>query len=64
MQWIKCSDKLPSGPYRVLVNPRKGGMAVAEYHKEIKYWCDVDGGYYSPLNITHWMPLPEPPEGE
>lgn len=62
MKWIKSSDELPRGPYRVLVNLRKGGMAVADYFAEIEHWCDVDGGYYSPESITYWMPLPEPPE--
>lgn len=41
---------------------RKGGMtAVAIYfpHQEAE-WCCVDGMHL--LNVTHWMPLPEPPK--
>lgn len=28
------------------------------------YKYDGEYGYYEVTNISHWMPLPEPPEGE
>ena len=28
------------------------------------YGYDSEYGYYEETDITHWMPMPEPPEGE
>ncbi len=62
-KWISVDDKLPEDYVFVLVVAEnwKRVVAVALY---------VDHKFYTqaaentPMNITHWMPLPEPPEGE
>ncbi|HAV9204068.1 TPA: DUF551 domain-containing protein [Escherichia coli] len=61
--WISCSERMPKGYADVLVTDGE--------HVEVKWWDE--SGYWNSwteLNsdifadeITHWMPLPEPPQG-
>lgn len=61
-EWISVEDRLPKGYDDVLIWARN-------YHGFWKIVID----YYLPdaqafnrfreANVTHWMPLPEPPEG-
>ena len=63
-EWISVKDRLPEEDYTfvlVLVETWKRTVGVALY---------AEHGFYNPLaadvqmNVTHWMPLPEPPKGE
>jgi hypothetical protein len=57
MEWISVDDRLPEEYTYVAVQLLNGS-------------CDVDIanygqlGFYSQCDITHWMPLPEPPQPE
>lgn len=60
-EWISVNDKLPNrdGFYLVLENVNQ----VAGYY----HWCrefgwNTDGGRINIQTVTHWMPLPTPPE--
>lgn len=62
-RWIPVSERLPKrdGFYLVLENVNQ----VAGYY----HWCkqfgwNTDGGRINIQSVTHWMPLPEPPEGD
>ena len=61
-EWISVKDRLPKIDEEVLVcftdgfNQIKFGVA---WTISIDGWSGYFGG-----NITHWMPLPEPPEVE
>ena len=58
--WIKCGDRMPEENIRVLTYA-EGRIEIAQrdemgwYSSEL--WFDFD-------EVTHWMPLPEPPEVE
>ena len=61
-RWIPVSERLPEGD-AVLVYRERGKSNI-----DID-WTFIEGGreywYNSGLdNVTHWMPLPEPPEVE
>lgn len=55
--WIKCSERLPKSNTRVLICSRDKEVGVALYQELI-------GFGYIPLygEVTHWKPLPQPPE--
>ena len=57
-EWISVKDRLPNVHQRVLVYCQS---KTIEKHVTA---CMYMGGYFSRKvrNVTHWMPLPEPPE--
>lgn len=58
-RWIPCSERLPDmpGDYQVCTkNEYYGTKNVSKRYFNGDYWS----GRWT--NITHWMPLPEPPE--
>lgn len=62
-EWIPVKDRLPeSGKEGVLIALRWGAVDIG--------WCE-DGRWssefineYEDGEVTHWMPLPQPPKGE
>lgn len=64
-EWISVEDRLPSESVSVAVYIKEGNGA---------YWIQtaylnggkwrIPGEYVVDRNITHWMPLPEPPKEE
>lgn len=63
--WHSVEDGLPDKNGRYLVFDTENGVQSALYVKqrktsewtdELEEWCDFD--------VTHWMPLPEPPKEE
>ena len=58
--WISVKDRLPD---------KKGDYLIYNTDGIVwPYWYDGDGWYdtlgYLTQRVTHWMPLPEPPEVE
>lgn len=57
--WISVKDRLPKPQTEVLAF-RRGIMYLAWYDNEIGRWASNEWGFLDA--VTHWMPLPEPPE--
>ena len=59
-KWVPVTERLPDEKQRVLVRCKIVGT-TAGWRLWGKWMTDMgDGGG----EITHWMPLPEPPEGD
>lgn len=61
-EWISVKDRLPKSRFVVLAYEKPlNSINMSFYEKNSESWIDCDSGYY--LNsVTHWMPLPNPPE--
>ena len=66
-QWIPCSERLPEDdtPCLITITPDFGCMPfvmAAYYDFDGKVWGynDDDGWMHRIVNVTAWMPLPEP----
>lgn len=60
MTWIPVSERLPENENEVLVYDDDMGCQVAFYCDDEWLWSER--GLL--VNVTHWQPLPEPPEKE
>jgi hypothetical protein len=66
-RWISVEDRLPNPGADVLIYygtvGLDGEMLVAHCHVDGKVeWADDVGLRIRSEGVTHWMPLPEPPE--
>lgn len=61
-RWIPVEDALPEyGEYVLFI--RKNREVYVGYYDEKNTW-NTDYQWFCGENVTHWMPLPEPPEKE
>ena len=71
-EWISCSERLPDGAQRVLVNTKYCGRLVCglsgNYDANDNFiprrWGCINDIDFELNEVTHWMPLPSPPKGE
>jgi Protein of unknown function (DUF551) len=62
-EWISVKDRLPEESQDALAFDDCGVIHMAIYSPEglvYRWHCDTYGLY--PHEVTHWMPLPEPPK--
>lgn len=64
MQWVSVKDRLPKKTGNYLTCDHKGNIHVFFYHAEQLYPFNIGEHDKSFYMVTHWMQLPEPPEGE
>lgn len=62
IEWIPCSEKLPERFQKAIVcrEIEKGVYLVEQGYKDVGDWWKVYGTRTK--MITHWMPMPLPPE--
>lgn len=61
-RWIPVEERLPERPE---ANNTYACLIVLGGYVTLGYFCH-DGRFYRascPVAVTHWMPLPQPPEG-
>lgn len=63
-EWIRVEDELPEDKQIVLFHQKNGFIYCAEYSAGSKLlspaWF-VENDCWEAGEVTHWMPLPEPP---
>lgn len=66
MNWISVNDRLPEEGEEVLVVLKSDRVfyyiAELTINAPYPFWWSQDRGLFTLDEITHWMPLPEPPE--
>lgn len=66
MEWISVEDRLPEDGYEKLcyvIIPENGG-GYFRTQKILNYSRVGKGWNCSGMIVTHWMSLPEPPDGQ
>ena len=56
-EWIGVEERLPDEQGRFLIVDKEGQMNTAFYSPRFGWFS-----HFRIKNITHWMPLPEPPK--
>lgn len=59
-EWISVSERLPEDGVRVLAWDKREQSWRIAYIDTIWHMVGFDDD--TPICVTHWMPLPEPPE--
>lgn len=59
--WVSVNDKLPQNNEWCLLFHDNGQIMIGWYNSIHKTF--IEGCVESPNEVTHWMPLPEPPKG-
>ncbi len=59
-KWISVKHELPKGYFDVLCYTSTG--CEIGWHGQDSCWYTKGGSFMR--DVTHWMPLPEPPKGE
>lgn len=64
-EWISVADRLPKKDVNVLVTDGRcwcGVWSLYGYSEFVDFWEDEYGNFQPFDDVTHWMPLPEPPK--
>lgn len=64
-EWVDVKDRLPeeSGMYIVTANDGHAQrVSFVQWQKKNRMWNLTGARSY--WRVTHWMPMPQPPEGE
>jgi hypothetical protein len=68
MEWIKVEDELPEEGQKVIYFFEYVGIHIGKFMKDKdNIGCPYGNTFYGKSgfltdDVTHWMPLPEPPE--
>ncbi len=62
VEWISVEDRLPDKYGDVICFTRKGTIWQVTYNPTYKLFNVSYDNVENAMDVTHWMPLPQPPE--
>ena len=62
-EWIPIKDRLPKNEKEGVLIALRWGMVDIGWYEEGQ-WSSEFVNEYEDGEVTHWMPLPQPPKGE
>jgi len=62
MEWIKIKDRYPKDGQRVIFYFEVTGISIGKYFYREGYHCFCSPDGWLCDDVTHWMPLPDPPK--
>lgn len=60
-EWVSLEERLPDISDEYIVCTEDAEVFICEYLPSVKQWWDRDA-FVVDKRITHWMPLPAPPD--
>lgn len=63
-QWVSVTERMPEDYIRVLTNDGRGNTHIFSHSKALRFPFGIGPNNHRYYQVTHWMPLPEPPEEE
>ena len=60
LHWIPVSERLPVNSNLIMFYTKYDGMRMGRFNGDD--WNTVCNVKFSKMAVTHWMPLPEPPQ--
>jgi len=60
-EWISIKERLPESHDDMLLRDGEDTYYIGWWRKDAESWDSYEHGWIR-ANITHWMPLPEPPK--
>lgn len=64
MKWISVDNKLPNDGEEILIFSCEDKNNISIGYRKHNFFFDLIDFTITPINVTHWMPLPEPPKYE
>lgn len=65
MKWIPVSERLPEHGEIILCRLTFNELRILQWDNVSKWWLGYGAGNdWRQKDVTHWMPLPEPPKEE
>ena len=59
-KWISVNDRVPEDGLDVIIYSESDGVKAGVWYSDEYGFEYPDQGF--PIAVTHWMPLPEPPQ--
>lgn len=64
-EWIPVTERFPEHGYVVLCLMKFGEQRMLQWDNVSSLWLGYGhGDDWQKADVTHWMPLPQPPKGE